>query len=479
MAALHDAVGTDPILQELAQTPLMLSIMSLAYQGVGDDELANLKGNSLEERRKQILRLYVEEMFRRKGANASTFSKEKIIGWLGKKMKEHSQSVFLVEGLQASWLGTRAERVAYGTVVAWNLWLLAGLLGGLLGGQHGWLGGQHGWLVLIGGSIVGLIVGLIFGLPILAGVGFGCWSETPLKNGAMSGSLVGLLVGLLGGLSGERSQVLSYELYGGWFSGSLFGLIYGLIVGLIGGLGVGTLNHITLVETISWNWNRFWKKTIPGSIVGLIFGLLLALVFILSYLNFLGRAGRVSPNFFVNFGLMVLLTFGLIFGFIFGLLSGLVGGFTDRVKVGKASPNQGIKLSGKNSLVVFVVTWLAVGLIGGLIGLLMRPLTKEVLYLALFDGLIVGLFVGIFVGLIGGLNRGGSAVIKHYALRLILWRSGYTPLNFIKFLDHCAKLILLKKVGGGYIFIHRMLLEYFADLIPQPARFEDGTTGPK
>ena len=25
-------------------------------------------------------------------------------------------------------------------------------------------------------------------------------------------------------------------------------------------------------------------------------------------------------------------------------------------------------------------------------------------------------------------------------------------------------LILLKKVGGGYIFIHRMLLEYFAKL---------------
>ena len=43
-----------------------------------------------------------------------------------------------------------------------------------------------------------------------------------------------------------------------------------------------------------------------------------------------------------------------------------------------------------------------------------------------------------------------------------------TSLNFIKFLDHCAKLILLKKVGGGYIFIHRMLLDYFADL-PTPA----------
>jgi hypothetical protein len=67
-------------------------------------------------------------------------------------------------------------------------------------------------------------------------------------------------------------------------------------------------------------------------------------------------------------------------------------------------------------------------------------------------------------GLIVGLDRGGSAVIKHYALRLILWLNGYTPFNFIKFLDHCTRLILLKKVGGGYIFIHRMLLEYFAYL---------------
>jgi hypothetical protein len=58
-------------------------------------------------------------------------------------------------------------------------------------------------------------------------------------------------------------------------------------------------------------------------------------------------------------------------------------------------------------------------------------------------------------------------VIKHYALRLTLWLSGYTPFQFIKFLDQCARLILLKKVGGGYIFIHRMLLDYFADIPTQ------------
>ncbi len=36
---------------------------------------------------------------------------------------------------------------------------------------------------------------------------------------------------------------------------------------------------------------------------------------------------------------------------------------------------------------------------------------------------------------------------------------------------------LLKKVGDGYIFMHRMLLEYFADMAPQSRTSEDGKTG--
>ena len=122
------------MLQELAQTPLMLSIMSLACQGAGGNELARQKGDSPEERRKQIFRLYVEQMFQRKGTTSLVFPKEKIIGWLSwlaGKMREHSQSVFLVEGLQPSWLGTRAKRVAYGTVVALSLGLIFGLIIGL------------------------------------------------------------------------------------------------------------------------------------------------------------------------------------------------------------------------------------------------------------------------------------------------------------------------------------------------------------
>jgi hypothetical protein len=88
LAALREAIDKDSVLQELAQTPLMLSIMSLAYQGADTDEMVRQKGGSLDERRKQVFRLYVEQMFQRKGTASLVFPKEKSSlgsrGWLGR-----------------------------------------------------------------------------------------------------------------------------------------------------------------------------------------------------------------------------------------------------------------------------------------------------------------------------------------------------------------------------------------------------------
>jgi hypothetical protein len=332
LEALREAVDTDSVLQELAQSPLMLSIMSLASQGTGGDELLGQKGGSPEERRKQIFQLYVEQMFQRKGTTSLGFPKEKTIGslaWLARKMREHSQSVFLIEGLQPSWLGAIPKRVEYGTLVALSLGLIFGLTFGL---------------------IFELIAGLTFGLLLLVALGLGCWSESPLRNGVMSGSIGALIFGLIFGLGGPRFGALIVGPGGPLMFGvglALAALTFGLFVGLIGGLGVGSLNHITLVETMSWKWNRFWKRTIPGSIVGLILGLIAGLIAGL-------RVGLKSAM--LSVVLIVGLKNGLIFGAIFGLVSGLVGGFTDRVLVGKASPNQGIKLSRKNSLTGGTIT---------------------------------------------------------------------------------------------------------------------------
>ena len=209
---------------------------------------------------------------------------------------------------------------------------------------------------------------------------------------------------------------------------------------------------------MSWKWDQFWNKMISGLRVGLLLGLFFGLF------GLVGGVPELKPSYGLLGLALGLSAGGMLSGCSQGLSCGFVREITDRVK---ASPNQGIKLSGKNASTAFLVACLSPVPLGGLTGAAIGPYVSEGLYFALSVGLTVGLSVGLIFGLILGSNLGGSAVIKHYALRLIFWLSGYTPFKFIKFLDHCAKLIFLKKVGGGYIFIHRMLLEYFADLTPK------------
>jgi hypothetical protein len=68
----------------------------------------------------------------------------------------------------------------------------------------------------------------------------------------------------------------------------------------------------------------------------------------------------------------------------------------------------------------------------------------------------------------GTFRFGAFDAVQHYILRVLLCGSGCAPLDYVRFLDYAAlELNFLQKVGGGYIFIHRYLLEHFAAL---PAR---------
>jgi hypothetical protein len=145
--------------------------------------------------------------------------------------------------------------------------------------------------------------------------------------------------------------------------------------------------------------------------------------------------------------------FGLIYGLgaavVTGLITVLVAGFPtsqldDRLRL---TPNQGIWRSRRNGLVVGLLVGLSSGLLAG--G---------------FFGLGAWLQVGLFVGLIAMLGFGLGAFFQHFALRFWLWRTGSLPWDYPRFLDYAADRILLRKVGGGYIFIHRLLLDYFASL---------------
>ena len=95
----------------------------------------------------------------------------------------------------------------------------------------------------------------------------------------------------------------------------------------------------------------------------------------------------------------------------------------------------------------------------------------------LFYGLLVGLlglggvlFFGLQLGLGGVLFVGLAAAVQHYILRFWLWQAKYTPApwRYVAFLDDVVEQLLLRKVGGGFIFRHRLLQDYFASLTDVP-----------
>jgi hypothetical protein len=71
------------------------------------------------------------------------------------------------------------------------------------------------------------------------------------------------------------------------------------------------------------------------------------------------------------------------------------------------------------------------------------------------------LLIALFGGLLVCMGMGGLAVWRHYVIRLLLWRSHAFPGRAPRFLNDACTRFLLRRVGGGYSFMHRLLLDYF------------------
>src|SRR5262249_28731605 len=116
LAGLSTVLDKDPVLQTLAETPLMLDVMSLAYRDVPAEKLTSESLNTEKERRTHLFDTYIDKMFIRNGKGTQGYAREQTLGWLSwlaSGMQQHGQTVFLIEQLQPSWLTKLAQRVVY------------------------------------------------------------------------------------------------------------------------------------------------------------------------------------------------------------------------------------------------------------------------------------------------------------------------------------------------------------------------------
>jgi hypothetical protein len=82
---------------------------------------------------------------------------------------------------------------------------------------------------------------------------------------------------------------------------------------------------------------------------------------------------------------------------------------------------------------------------------------------------VVGVAIGLFVFTALFLIYGGFTAIMHWVLRRWLAVRTPLPLNLERMLDRATEIGLMRRIGGGYVFLHRTLLTYFAERSSGPA----------
>jgi serine/threonine protein kinase len=577
LESVRAALQDDAALQELAVTPLMLSVLTLAYHGTSAKDL--LVTGPPEVRRLHVFGHYVERMLSRRASDASYSLRQTRGGlaWLAQQMKQQSQTIFYLERMQPDWLSGESMMRAYDRWAVRFPDILMGVLVSLIVSLllcplvasfaflilNIFLGGLIGWMLsaertirqppessgkarihfryrlltwLRTSVLIGLAVGLgvelsvgsssLISIRLSSGVGIGLgvglgsillqaafekinttasgslrkqpslrpkWQYLMKSTGIRNGILVGLLLGLSVGLSGGLIDAGIL----GWRIGLLTGLSTGLLTGLSTGLSSGLLSvlltgksvGISPTDELVWSWRSLVRSLLTKKHINATL-CVIALIGVSASLGFglstgLSRGLRIGLSTGLSGGLLAGLLAGLCFWLIFGLFQGVSSetvGDQHRVV-----PNQGIRRSARNSLMLGLVcagtVWLSVGLGLGLIAWVHDGLNHGLfaglspglrdglsfwLSLGLSSGLDSGLLIGLSAGLLVGLLNGGLACLRHGVIRFLLWRAGAIPWRYPHFLDYAAERILLRKVGGGYIFVHRLLLEYFASLQTTP-----------
>ncbi len=275
---------------------------------------------------------------------------------------------------------------------------------------------RYRWAMMV---VYGLVFSLIFG-PIF-GLVFGC----------IYGLIYGVTSKLIFGLS--------------------FGLSVGLIGGLVGGLVFGvTFNHhqtIRPAEAAIWSGASAKKGLLVGGLGGLV----------------LGAAGGLLGS--IAVGPFAGIALGCAAALLVALVGGFVGGLSPvGVEKDALAPNEGIWRSGRRGLLFVVCAvslfGLAGGLLFGLFGASIVTLASGPIF-GIVLGAGGGLIFGLAFGLVGG-RTGIAAFLQHFVLRFFLWRHNLLPLNLVAFLDEAAERLLLYKVGGKYIFVHRLLRDVLA-----------------
>jgi hypothetical protein len=272
-----------------------------------------------------------------------------------------------------------------------------------------------------------------------------------------------VLVGLLSCMLTASIMFLSIGLSDTWEKGWASALFFGLITGFSVAFGEST-SIISPVEIFKLSRSQemkeneireFFKHIFRSSESGAKFGFFIGLMYLVVVIVVRLMGGLTTEPLFSNVRVFLLsfLLGGTVLGALFGVFDGLVSRMMDELKVNfvtREKPNQGIWASAKNCLTITFISYLLSTLI-----------SHFVLQSEFVESLSVAAIFSIYFGFYKG---GGFPVVQHAVLRFLLYRRGHIPYNYAQFLRYTTERRLTQQIGGRFRFIHRELLDHFADM---------------
>ncbi|WP_161975388.1 helix-turn-helix domain-containing protein [Tengunoibacter tsumagoiensis] len=462
MSPLREALEQDAAFMELATNPLMLHILTLTY--AQSEQKISFIDKTLDERKHEILSLYVQRVFQHHMLPASLRPEQALnwLGWLARQMKEHSQSIYYIESMQPDWLSTEKWREHYELLAGRSVMVLLSMLLCLgIGTAFRISNVPYIFIALsLNRLLIGGLIGWIWGVEKgtyqtknhKEGQVIHRWCQTPgyLKYSLLTFCFVETSYILISNSHFDRGEALD----------PFIALNCAITTGII--TLVSKKHFIKPAEVVSWSWTRLRKNLFYR--VHIRNSLLIALLFDVACL-LSGEKGFSSSEV-----LYTSIDSVLVWAFYWIGVSFFQGFAYETIpEASRVTPNYGIIQSFLNSLFIapicslfFTVLYLIIYILFGILNFI-TIWDSSLTEVYLLHHFIFGLCVGMFAGLSIGLLNGGIACIRHYILRFYLWKSGVFAWDCARFLDQMASYMLLRKVGGGYIFLHRMLLEYFVE----------------
>ena len=370
LAGLRQSLAADPTLRELAQTPLMLSIMTLAYRRM-PEEGGEMGGRLLTST--QLFDVYAERMARYRGKDMRFAPSDTItwLTWLAKQLTREGKPTFFLEDMQPSWLAADDRpRLARSMRLLVFLFLLAGAL-------------PASFLFMT----------------------FGRWGA------ALAVLLVGLAAAAVPALTGRF--LLRARL---------------------------PFNRIETVESLAWSWPYAALGLGVGVVGGLVLGALVG------WLDRWSTTAWATP-----------------WAALLAAAGGALGAFEAGLRPGdlrlRMSPGQGVGQSLRSGVVVMTRVMVLAGVLLSVALGAASLLNGGDVILAAAPWL---LWLLLYLGLGFALAYGQLAYYQHARLRRILYDRGHIADDYPAFLNQTAERNLLRKVGGGYTFVHALLLQYFS-----------------